>query len=60
MTQRSDERMAQLLSQLHAVPGLAESMPSAEGEMVRAALSGQTVYEIAQQHRTSEEAVWRA
>lgn len=60
MTQRSDQRMERLREQLEQTPGFAESLPSAEGEMVRAALSGQSVYEIAQQHQTSEEAVWRA
>lgn len=59
MTQSSDQRMARLLEQLQQNPGLAESLPSDEGAMVRDALNGQAVYEIAQQHGTSEAAVWR-
>lgn len=60
MPQSSQERMARLVDQLQQTPGLAESLPSAEGEMVRAAINGQSVYEIAQDHRTSEETVWNA
>ncbi len=59
MAQTSEERMARLLEQLEQTPGLAESLPSDEGNMVRDAMAGQSVYEIAQNHRTSEEAVWR-
>lgn len=58
MTQRSDERMASLLEQLQQEPGLGEQLPSQEGEIVRAALDGQSVYEIAQQHQVSEGFVW--
>lgn len=57
---QSDERMAQLLQQIAQQPGLAATLPSSEGDMVRAAVDGLSVYEIAQQHATSEEAVWRA
>ncbi|HEY0738939.1 MAG TPA: hypothetical protein VGD69_28735 [Herpetosiphonaceae bacterium] len=58
MTQRSDERMASLLEQLQQQPGLGAQLPSQEGEIVRAALDGQSVYEIAQQHQVSEGFVW--
>jgi DNA-binding CsgD family transcriptional regulator len=58
MTTSSQERMAALLAQLRAVPGLAESLPDREGAMVRDALAGSSVYEIAQQHSVSERAVW--
>lgn len=51
--------MARLLRQFNQAPGLAESLPDYEGDIVRDALAGQSVYEIAQNHRTSEEAVWR-
>jgi hypothetical protein len=54
----SDEHMAQLIKQLKKDPGLIEQLPGKEGEIVRGALEGQTVYEIAQEHRMSEEAVW--
>lgn len=59
MAQSSEERMARLLQQIEQNPGLAESLPSDEGAMVRDAVSGMSVYEIAQQHSTSEESVWR-
>lgn len=55
----SDERMAPVRSQLEQQPGLAESLLGAEGEIVREALNGSSVYELAQRHQTSEEAVWR-
>jgi hypothetical protein len=50
--------MARLVQSLQQSPGLAEGMPSQEGDIVRDALSGMTVYEIAQQHQTSERSVW--
>ncbi|MBV9787167.1 MAG: response regulator transcription factor [Chloroflexi bacterium] len=58
MTQRSDNRMASLREQLQHQPGLGEQLPSQEGEIVRAALDGQSVYEIAQQQQVSEGFVW--
>ncbi|HEX2910643.1 MAG TPA: hypothetical protein VH186_07525 [Chloroflexia bacterium] len=58
MAETSEERMAQLVEQLRQDPGLAESLPSKEGALVRDALEGQSVYEIAQNHRVSEQAVW--
>ena len=58
MTQPSQERMAQLVEKLQQAPGLAESMPSEEGQIVRDALAGQSVFEIAQQHSISERRVW--
>ncbi len=54
----SEERMARLVESLLQAPGLAESLPSEEGEIVRDALAGQSVYEIAQQHRVTERRVW--
>lgn len=54
----SDRRMAALVEKLQQDPSLAASLPSVEGEMVRAALSGSTVYEIAQVHEITEAAVW--
>lgn len=55
----SQQRMRLLREQLQQQPGLVASLPAQEGDMVRAALDGRTVYEIAQQYGTSEEAVWR-
>lgn len=54
----SDRRMAALLEMLQQDLSLAESLPSVEGEMVRAALNGSTIYEIAQVHEATEAAVW--
>jgi hypothetical protein len=54
----SEERMARLVESLLQAPGLAESLPSEEGEIVRDALAGQSVYQIAQQHRVTERRVW--
>ncbi len=59
MTQSSNERMAQLLALLQQNPGYAATMPSDEGAIVRDAMAGHSVYEIAQDHGTSEAAVWR-
>lgn len=59
MAQTSSERMDRLREQLQQDLGLAESLPSAEGDIVRAALEGQSVYEIAQDAQMSEEYVWR-
>jgi hypothetical protein len=50
--------MAQLVALLRQSPGVAETMPSEEGRLVRDALDGKTVYEIAQDHSISEGAVW--
>lgn len=54
----SDRRMAALLAKLEQDPTLAERLPAMEGDMVRAALDGETVYEIAQTHAVTEGVVW--
>lgn len=54
----SDRRMASLLEKLEQDPTLADRLPAMEGDMVRAALDGETVYEIAQTHAVTEGAVW--
>ncbi len=59
MAQTSSERMDRLREQLQQDLGFVESLPSAEGDIVRAALEGQSVYEIAQDVQMSEEYVWR-
>ncbi len=51
--------MQQVRKQLQRNPALIEQMPGDEGAMARAALGGMDVYEIAQQHGVSEDAVWR-
>lgn len=58
MAQSSAERMVSLVEQLRTDPGIAESLPGIEGQMVRAAMDGQSVYEIAQQQQVSERRVW--
>ncbi|GIV95800.1 MAG: hypothetical protein KatS3mg057_0457 [Herpetosiphonaceae bacterium] len=59
MTERADELMERLREQLRQQPELAAQLPSTEGEIVREALAGFNVYDIAQSQRMSEEAVWR-
>lgn len=50
--------MALLVEQLQHQPGLGEQLPGQEGAIVRAALDGQSVYEIAQEQQVSEGFVW--
>lgn len=61
MTQQGSgaARMKQVREQLQRNPALVEQIPGDEGDMARAALGGQDVYTIAQQHGVSEDAVWR-
>jgi DNA-binding CsgD family transcriptional regulator len=58
MAQPSEERMQWLVERLRQLPALAAELPGRESEIVQAALNGRSVYEIAQQHNMSEEAVW--
>jgi hypothetical protein len=58
MSSTSDERMAQLLTQLRMNPALAGSLPSEEGTIVESALGGADIHAIAQAHEISTEAVW--
>ncbi|MCE7984793.1 MAG: hypothetical protein DYG89_26775 [Caldilinea sp. CFX5] len=50
--------MAALVEKLGQDPTLAARLPAMEGEMVRAALDGESVYEIAQTHAVTEGVVW--
>ncbi len=50
--------MAALLEKLEQDPTIAERLPTMEGAMVRAALDGDNVYAIAQEHEVTEGAVW--
>ncbi|MGH2544991.1 MAG: hypothetical protein ACRDIB_19535 [Ardenticatenaceae bacterium] len=54
----SEDRMARLVEPLRQMPDIAETLPDLEGQIVRAALEGQNVHEIAQALETSEAAVW--
>lgn len=58
MAQTSQERMTTLVERIRQDPGLVEQLPAPEGEIVRDALDGRSVYEIAQHHRLTEAAVW--
>jgi hypothetical protein len=54
----SDGRMAAVLDQIRQDPSLVDRLPTMEGTIVRAALEGETVYEIAQTHAVTEGAIW--
>jgi DNA-directed RNA polymerase specialized sigma24 family protein len=56
----SEGQFKQLVAQLQQVPSLVEQLPPDEAALVRDALAGMNVYELAQQHRMSESAVWNA
>ena len=58
MAQTSEERLSRLVDVLQQDPGVGEGMPSEEGQIVRDAMAGLSVYEIAQQHSVSERRVW--
>jgi hypothetical protein len=60
MDQAEEQRMAPLIAALRQDPGGGSDLPDPAGAIVRAALTGQTVYQIAQEQEMSEEAVWRA
>ena len=57
MTQQN-ERLAQVVEQIRQAPGLLEQLPEQEASLARQALQGLSVYELAQQQRISEGAVW--
>jgi hypothetical protein len=57
MMQQSNQ-MSKLIEQIRRDPSLVERMSSQEGSMVRAALDGKSVYEIASDCQTSEANVW--
>jgi hypothetical protein len=56
---QQDGRLRKVVEQLNQDPSLAERLPSQEAAMVRSAMDGRTVYEIASDHEVSEAAVWR-
>lgn len=51
--------LQQLVAQLGLGPSLAERLPLREGAMVRAAMSGKRVHEIASDYQVSEGAIWQ-
>jgi len=58
VTESTESRMTTILEQLQQDPSIAERLPTMEGTMVRAALDGDNVYAIAQEHEVTEGAVW--
>lgn len=58
MSSASDERLATVVGQLRANPGLVGSLPGEERAVVEAALGGADVHTIAQARAISTEAVW--
>ncbi len=58
MSPSSDEQMARLVEQLQGVPGLAEQLPMEQGNIVRMALEGNSVHDIANENRVTEATVW--
>jgi len=58
MSFTSEREMAVVRQALHQDPTLAEQLPSQEGEVVRQALNGRNVYQIAQHFGLPEAAVW--
>jgi hypothetical protein len=59
MDQAEERRMAPLIKALRQNPSGGSDLADPTGAIVRAALAGQTVYQIAQDQEMSEEAVWR-
>lgn len=58
MQESHRDRLNRIVEQLRSKPGMAERMPEQEGAILRAALDGKDVYQIAQECRTTEGAVW--
>ncbi len=54
----TDEQLRRLVEQLEQLPGLAETLPGDQGDIVRDALDGKPVYEIANDRRLAPEYVW--
>lgn len=58
MLSSSDREMEAVRKALSQDPTLAEQLPGQEAEILRLALTGQDVHQIAQQMRLTEAAVW--
>ena len=54
----SAEQLAQLVAQLRQMPGLPEQLPGEQAALVRDALDGKGLHEIASDHRVPEARVW--
>lgn len=57
MTQQN-EHLSQIVEQIRQARGVLEQLPEQEASLVRQALQGGSIYEIAQQQQISEAAVW--
>jgi hypothetical protein len=55
---RGEEQWQQLLEQIRQDPSVPERLIGMEADIVRRALDGQEIHEIAQQHSLPEEEVW--
>lgn len=58
MSPSTDDQMARLVEQLNQAPGLADQLPMEQGVIVRMALEGQSVHDIANENRVPESVVW--
>lgn len=58
MSNPSERRMAGIVDLLRQDPGVTARLPEDMARIVNEALAGASVYDIAQRHRMSEEAVW--
>jgi hypothetical protein len=55
----SQEEMARIVEQLQQLPGVAEQLPGQQAGIVRDALDGKDVHEIANDHGVPEATVWQ-
>ncbi|GAB4206817.1 MAG: hypothetical protein OHK0022_34330 [Roseiflexaceae bacterium] len=55
----NQNQFEQLVAQIRQAPGLAEQFPEQEASVLRGALGGLDLYQLAQQHRMSEDAIWK-
>ncbi len=54
----TDDQLKRLVEELRESPGLAETLPGDQSDIVRDALDGKPVYEIANDRRLAPEYVW--
>lgn len=59
MTGLTNEQMSAIVEQLKQQAGLVNQLPEVERSIALEALQGQSVYEIAQNHRLTEAAIWK-
>jgi DNA-directed RNA polymerase specialized sigma24 family protein len=54
----AQRQLAQVLEEIRQDPALPERLPETDAAIVKAALDGEAVDEIAQRHHLPEDAVW--